>query len=412
MIAYVFPPLGGGGVHRTLGFARHLPACGWRPIVVCADESSGYWARDASLTPMIPPEVEVHRVPEGRVEQTNRVLTKVLRGPIRRAYRRNVLMPDPYITWFGPALSAARAVIEKRRPDVLYSTGGPWTNHLIALALARQFDLPWVADFRDPWTQSELFSPPTPLHRELYKWLEGQIYQRANAVISNTSYNLERLQRDFPVTRGKSVCIPNGFDEEMFEGVQEHPKTSNEVVLAYAGSLYPGRDGMGFFNALEKVLCSDEGLAKVFRLRLYGKVDDTLKSLPPKVRSITEAMGYLPQVEVNQALAQADAVLMTMPQTQGPVGFIPGKLYSLLRLGKPLLAPCGPGPARDLIEASDLDALVMDVDREAAVAQLGAWLNKLKAGSLQTRWGGANNAKDYDRRNLTSELAAMLATLL
>ncbi len=409
MIAYVFPPLGGGGVHRTLGFARHLPACGWRPTVVCADESSSYWARDASLVPMIPEDVEVHRVAEGGVEQVNRALSKILRGPFRRAYRRNVLIPDPYITWFGPALKAAQGLIEKRRPDVLYSTGGPWTNHLIALALARQYDLPWVADFRDPWTQSELFSPPSFAHRELYRWLEGQIYNRANAVISNTPYNLERLQRDFPVTRGKSVCIPNGFDEEMFEGIEEGGGT-DEVVLAYAGSLYAGRDGMGFFNALEKVLLSDEGLGD-FRLRLYGKVDDTLKALPPRVRSVTEAMGYLGQIEVNQALAQADAVLMTMPQTKGPVGFVPGKLYSLLRLGKPLLAPCGPGPARDLIEASDLDALVLNLDSGDAVAELGAWLNELKAGRLRTRWGGASNARDYDRRNLTRDLANLLQGL-
>ena len=56
MVAYVFPPLGGGGVHRTLGFAHHLPGHGWRPTVLCASENSRYWASDPSLVDQIPDE--------------------------------------------------------------------------------------------------------------------------------------------------------------------------------------------------------------------------------------------------------------------------------------------------------------------------------------------------------------------
>ena len=37
VLCYFYPPLGGGGVHRVLGFTRHLPRHGWECTVVCAD---------------------------------------------------------------------------------------------------------------------------------------------------------------------------------------------------------------------------------------------------------------------------------------------------------------------------------------------------------------------------------------
>jgi hypothetical protein len=38
ILCYFYPPLAGGGVHRVLGFTRHLPAHGWACTVVCAGE--------------------------------------------------------------------------------------------------------------------------------------------------------------------------------------------------------------------------------------------------------------------------------------------------------------------------------------------------------------------------------------
>ena len=37
MVAFHFPPfVGSSGIQRTIGFARHLPQCGWEPVVLSA----------------------------------------------------------------------------------------------------------------------------------------------------------------------------------------------------------------------------------------------------------------------------------------------------------------------------------------------------------------------------------------
>jgi hypothetical protein len=48
VLAYFYPPLAGGGVHRVLSFTRHLPAHGWACTVVCAGPGD-YWVTDPTL---------------------------------------------------------------------------------------------------------------------------------------------------------------------------------------------------------------------------------------------------------------------------------------------------------------------------------------------------------------------------
>ncbi|MGH7731184.1 MAG: hypothetical protein ACRENJ_08045, partial [Candidatus Eiseniibacteriota bacterium] len=64
VLSYFYPPLAGGGVHRVLGFTRHLPAHGWACTVVCAGEED-YWVRDETLVRDVPAGTEVIRAPGG-----------------------------------------------------------------------------------------------------------------------------------------------------------------------------------------------------------------------------------------------------------------------------------------------------------------------------------------------------------
>ena len=41
--------------------------------------------------------------------------------------------------------------------DLIVSTGPPHSMHLIALGLKKKFDIPWIADFRDPWTNIDFY---------------------------------------------------------------------------------------------------------------------------------------------------------------------------------------------------------------------------------------------------------------
>src|ERR1051325_79447 len=109
VIAYFYPPLAGGGVHRVLGFTRHLPRHGWSCTVVCAG-ADDYWVHDETLMARIAPGAEVVRGAGGsapaqwlrwRRRDRGRRPGRLFSG--LRAMADWGLVPDPYVGWLGRA---------------------------------------------------------------------------------------------------------------------------------------------------------------------------------------------------------------------------------------------------------------------------------------------------------------------
>jgi hypothetical protein len=167
LLAYFYPPLAGGGVHRVLSFTRYLPRHGWDCTVICAGEED-YWVRDESLARLVPAETEVIRVRGGSAlsallrarggAATGRRSGSAFAG--LRALSDWWLLPDSYAGWSRRAGVAAAARIERGGVDAVLTTSPPDSVHLAGGELARRFSLPWVADFRDPWIGLHFRRPP------------------------------------------------------------------------------------------------------------------------------------------------------------------------------------------------------------------------------------------------------------
>jgi hypothetical protein len=59
LVSYLFPPAGGIGVQRALGFARYLPRHGYQVHVLTARNPAAP-VQDPDLLRRVPPEVTVH----------------------------------------------------------------------------------------------------------------------------------------------------------------------------------------------------------------------------------------------------------------------------------------------------------------------------------------------------------------
>ena len=161
IFAYFYPPLAGGGVHRVLSFTRHLPAHGWACTVVCAGERD-FWVTDDSLVAAVPDDTEVIRVRGGsglstwlrlrRDDAEGRRSVRVF-APLRKIVDW-CLFPDSYLGWAQRARATVQARIAKGDIDAMLSSSPPDSVHLAAADVARQTGVPWVADFRDPWSRA------------------------------------------------------------------------------------------------------------------------------------------------------------------------------------------------------------------------------------------------------------------
>lgn len=185
IISYYWPPTGGSGVQRWVKFAKYLPSEGWQPVIYTPLNPEAITV-DESLISEIPPEVEVIKRKifepyniyraltgkKGRTAQSGEVnpinsQKKSFTQKVSMWIRGNMFIPDPRCFWIGPSVRFLKKYLKEHPVDVIVSTGPPHSMHLIARKVARSTGIPWVADFRDPWTKMFYFK-----HLALSPWAE------------------------------------------------------------------------------------------------------------------------------------------------------------------------------------------------------------------------------------------------
>lgn len=334
MVAYYFPPLGGIGSLRALKFAAYLPELGW-DVTVLAPRRGAYY-RDPTLG-----------FPEDRVIRTgslelSRAGKAVLApgtpdtqaaavGPlgrrVRDAVRRWVYRPDPQIGWYPFALSAGRAALRDRRFDAIFSTSFPVTAHMVARSLRREFGVPWVAEFRDPWTEQLPAGHP---HREWGARLERAIAAEAEAVVVPSP----RWAKLFLAKGARTVrVITNGYDP-----VDLPPAASPEsLVVTHVGTLYPGRQDL---SAAWQALRQLRAEGTPVRVRFVG---DLPAAAADEIRAhglgdVLEVTGFVPYREALSRMAASSVLVGAGGGARGASeGWIPAKFFEYLGTGLPIL---------------------------------------------------------------------------
>jgi hypothetical protein len=171
IITYYWPPTGGSGVQRWVKFARYLPSEGWQPVIY-TPENPEQLAVDHSLEAEISEDLEVIKT---RITEPYELYKKFLRrsghsketvegNPVNAQnkslaqkaamwVRGNLFRPDPRCLWIKPSVRFLKKYLEEHPVDLIVSTGPPQSMHLIGRRLSLETGIPWIADFRDPWTK-------------------------------------------------------------------------------------------------------------------------------------------------------------------------------------------------------------------------------------------------------------------
>ena len=231
VIANLFPPIGGGGVQRTLKFVKYLPGYGWHPFVITS-KANNRRVIDHSLAAEIPEEVIVHR--------TNALgLPGVLPWRLRNIIARWMLFPDEHAGWIPFALKTGQNIFNNAPIQAVYSTSPPVSNHLIAKKLVETYSLPWIADFRDPYIGNIMPRFPTQYHRAAAERLERAIVQRSALVLTVGAPMQNMLQCRYTESpREKFISLPNGYDPDDFLNGLDVKLRTNSFNIVYTGTFY------------------------------------------------------------------------------------------------------------------------------------------------------------------------------
>jgi hypothetical protein len=398
LIAYEFPPAGGPGVQRCLKFVKYLPEFGWQSVVVTATPKA-YSVLDGSLCDDIPAGTPVYRVKSPDVNRLRPAFERVRLEKLISAINTGLMFPDAALPWAYLGRAAVRHVVEQHRPDVICSSSPPASTHMLGQWAHKTFGLPWITDFRDPWSADPLY-PYYPGYRTLNRWLERGVLSNAMRIVT-VSEPLVEMFRHLSGDPSKVVQIGNGYDEPDVE-VLPAPQTSR-FTITYTGGFSRLRPPNAFVSAVDQLITENLIPADDIRVVFAGK--DTDRYIP--CRPPFEHLGYLGHLELNALRRNSDLLLLIHGDTPESRWNYGGKLYEYMGCNRPTLVVARPdNVAAQLVERAGAGVAVSHNPSDIAAALLH-YYHKWRSRDF-TYTPDWDLIHQHTRRSLTQRLAEEL----
>ncbi len=321
VVSYHFPPAAGVASARVGKLVKYLARLGWEPRVVAGSHGPEE-LRDDDLAADV---AGIERVDVRPVRRTPRI-----QGA----------------DWAFAALAPARRLAASA--DVAFLSGGPFMPFLLGPALG----IPFVLDFRDPWSYEPRFGRFDRRVRRraglaLERRAEAAAVRRAGAVVTVAPQLSADYARLYPRSQSRIRTLRHGYDPEDFADRASAPATP--PVLLHAGTMAPGDRSPRL--ALETArLVRARGIP--LRVRLLGPFPEQFEPLAREARrdGWLETPGYLPRRATTRAMQEAAALWLE----PGDLDFlITGKVYEYLAARRPIVAAAPrDGAVAELLDAT------------------------------------------------------------
>ena len=421
-VSYYWPPSGGSGVQRTLKFVKYLPEFGWQPIVYTA-KNGEIPERDESLLKEVSSSITViHKniiepyslykffVGKSQKEKINpNFFTQKNTGWKDRFaiwIRSNFFIPDARMWWIRPSVKFLTKYVKDNNIDAIISTGPPHSMHLIAYGVKKNTGIPWLADFRDPWTNIDFYKELT-----LTKWADRKHHQLEKLVLDNAD---EVVMAGYTWAEelsliGQRPIIPllNGYDPEDF-GHQGNVVLDEKFSIVHLGMFSKGRNHEVLWKALRELSDEVPGFSNDLSFRLYGKYDVSAIEYMEKygLMNNTVFYAYIPHSEIVKVQASSRVLYLSVNNTPNVKGIMTGKVFEYMAVKRPILCI---GPA-------DGDAARIVLDAKAGYVSGFDDLEGLKSNILLlyqdykegVSFSGGIGLEKYSRKSITGELSQYL----
>lgn len=378
LVSYFFPPYNVIGAVRTGKLAEYWIAQGYDVRVISAANQP----LTASLPARFPLNIvhytkwiNVNALPEmvlggrGKVAKQGYSSNSSLLGRLGRLYKNLFNFPDGQIGWYPYAVQIGKEIIENGwEPDLIYASAHPLTSLLVARKLSAKFDIPWVAEFRDLWTDNQNYQFST-LRKWFEKKIESYVLSKVSAAVTVSEPLAEVLRNKLQVP---VATILNGFDPEDYQISTNKLFTDDKLNIVYTGMVYAGKqDVSALFAALKLLKYTDH-----IRIHFYGRYLRDVERMAEQhdvkhVVSISESVPYEQAIQIQM---QADILLFLVWNDQRERGVYTGKLFEYFGAGHPILAiGTYGGVAAELIQ--DRKAGMLSNNPEEIARQLQEWIS-------------------------------------
>jgi glycosyltransferase involved in cell wall biosynthesis len=341
IISYFFPPRPGVASLRLGGLAKYLPEFGWEPTIITAKLPSHSdprfhvietkdsdilieWKRRLGFSTD-----KTFREQLGQSEKKDTVIDFFL-----NCAKEILAYPDYNKGWYKYAMPVARELLENKKYNAIISSAGPYTSHIIAHDLKKHYNIRWIADFRDLWTQNPYFSY-SRIRNFFEKKLEMNTLSMADAITTIS----QPLANDLQFLHKSPICvIPNGFDPNL---LTRDISLTKKFTITYTGRLYRGkRDPEPLFRTLQKLINDKKIDSADVEIHFWGSFERWIRELVTHYHLDTIVRFHDPVPNKKSVEKQQGSQILLLLSWNNPreEGVLTGKLFEYLAARRPILS--------------------------------------------------------------------------
>ena len=418
IVAPAFPPHPSPAAHRSRFLARYAPAFGWDVRVISVRPEHYAERPDFELERLLAADLQVRRV-----------------GALPYRAARALGFGDLSLRSLPFVLHAVRQECKEWQPDALFASAPPYFSFIAARAAKREFGVPYLLDYTDPWIfpltadQRGLSSRAYWMDR-IARRLEPGIARDAAHILAVSDATHDGLRARQPdIEPERFSALPIGFDIADYEMLLARGRGNSlwdprdgAAHLLHAGAISPtGHETVrALLRGAEAVRhrrgAAGPGPHLHFIGTTYAPVDPQPVVLPIAAALgitglVSEHPSRVPYIDALNAMSRADVVLIL---GSAEPHYTPSKVYNCIASGRPVLAICHEA-TRSLREAIDITGagrVVTYGDSDGAetkVAQIAEALEVLMdAARRGATLADTRSIENFSARSMTRTIVDLL----
>ena len=420
IIGYFWPYLGGSG--RIPGFAKHLPESGWQPTILTAPLGIKPIEKFNYIETSYSGDIFSfwRKILRGFGFETKKSVTEQIKLKtgikskhsfidwLRTKYQEIFAFPDTEKKWYKPALVTARKLLKKEKFDAIISVW-PVISHLIAKRLKEEYQIPWVADFPDPWSENHAY-PYGKIRKFFDRKLETKTIASADVI---TAASPGYAKKEEILHQRPAIVITHGFDPENIP--KEKIPLTKKFTLTYTGTIYPQKqDPTKLFLAIKELIEQKEIDSREIEVRFYGDKQSWLDLEIQKygLKNIAIQYGRVPKGESIKKQCESQTLLLLCWEDKKEIGVYPLKIFEYLISQRPILATGGSEneDIKKIIE--ETKSGVSAVTIEGIKDCLKIFYQEYKRIGATSYYGDFKKIEEYSYRSMAKKFAKVLNQII
>ena len=277
ILAYDFPPYVSVGGLRPYAWHNYLKEFGVEPIVVTRQWGNAHGNRLDYISAGSSKQSIVELSEHGTIIRSpykpnfaNRLLLK--HGDHRYRFLRKSISAyyefAQFLLPIGPKIElykAAKHFLKNNQVDAIIATGDPFVLFRYASKLSKAFNIPWIADYRDPWSHNEE-AQKTMIQKKWNTYFEKKTVSTASHLQTVSTFIHFKINELIP-NKSHSI-VPNGYDLESIDKIKNIQVNKDELCISFVGTIYPWHPIESFLRVANDFI-TEHPEAKI-RFKFYG----------------------------------------------------------------------------------------------------------------------------------------------